>query len=247
MAEAAKGKRAYAVVCFGMDLGLQTSLGRMTGIPEAIRYPPVHPDDPRAFEPNNGPISDGMTLPIVHGAFGLDLGVGYRAGRLDVRAGLVAGLGTPAMAVTKERNYTDAPGTDRKGPNAALTYYALQGDILRKGLFLEVAMRRKVGPYRYSDLFLRYEITRYGLVLENGWDRFGSLQRYQKYPVADLTTHSLRLGVEALPHTMGVFGTVRPYVGVRQTHSSPTPLGREVHFSLRIQFMAGVEFIAGRH
>ena len=88
-----------------------------------------------------------------------------------------------------ERNYTDKPGSDKRGGAAALTYCYVHpsfgpdwNTFLRPNLFLEGRVRF----LGYASLSCGYEMFYENLVAETGWDRNDELDIWKEYDLGSL-------------------------------------------------------------
>lgn len=208
------------------------TFARVSTVPEVVRFVPNHKDDSSA---NEGPIED-PSLDYGSWSFVWDLnaGLGYRTGSIDVRIGGNLDI----MVVDKgednrnSRNYTNAVGTENRGFGAALTYYAFS-----KGSFLDIFGHAYGGFSRigYSfwrnranlsqtrgAIFVEYDLDFSNLSLENGWDRFDSLDTNRVFKLAGLTSHTFKLGLEVQESGFG--GEL--YVGYTLPRTRLTQLGR---------------------
>jgi len=187
------------------DLGIryETSLiNEIKNMPLKIRDVPKHPGDIDVPDENIAPIEDasiklydrisigtktGINL-YPHNKFKIGLGFGLD---LDLNAPLLLGrFKYDDRKDTRKRNYTTQPGTDKRGYNAALTYYQVHStfgpnwnDCIIPSIYSEIEFRvtDKVG------FALGCNIYKQTLTAENGWDRGNSLEPRKKYNLANLT------------------------------------------------------------
>jgi hypothetical protein len=173
----------------------------ITGIPEKLRFAPIHKEDTYASEKNNGPIRDSADLnsgilDIVY----LRAGAAFKLKNLELEltgnVTLSSKLGSDDDDDIKERNYTNAPGTNMRGYGAALTYYKLRYSGLSYGGNLEAMIplwRNKDGDYVHK-LVLGGRMQVHPVQIETGWDRYDFLEVDKARPLAKLNERGAYLG-----------------------------------------------------
>jgi hypothetical protein len=175
--------------------------GNFLSIPEYVRDVPKHPDDDYALDSNVAPIKDtspSYLIPLDKPPFELRALVGIEKNGFDLSLGPSMLIGSPEVPYSIDfegyhvgRNYTNYPGTDIRGYDAALTYYSVQG-LSRKfsfGFFsrlsykvLEICTPKMYSPLSLN-LFAEYSINPMTstLKIENGWDRYDSYEIKDTY------------------------------------------------------------------
>jgi hypothetical protein len=184
-AESAEIRNPYFYGNVTSDFFAGTELANLITIPEYIRDVPIHPDDTYANPKNNAPIKNGKLTWNANGAdVNGKIGIGFKEGKFDFRGGLNGGI-SGILISGRERNYTNFPGTSKKGVGAALTYYGIGMGLYSLGLNAEVLLNLNDN----FDLFLEYfdNFIPTSLSLTDGWDRNSTIQIYKKYLLADVS------------------------------------------------------------
>jgi hypothetical protein len=181
-------------------LGFQTTINRLeiSGVPADLRYVPIHPEDTYAKEENNGVIEDDSVKL-------------RRLKELNLaRAGVESKLGSSRLDVywkgsykmegeefTHEdvniRNYTNNPGTDARGYGAALTYWGAD--------YSDDFMHSFNADLRFSadkegGFLVGVGFKKYGLDINQGWDRWNDLEEWKSTKVGDISETSVYVGFE---------------------------------------------------
>ncbi len=186
-----------------VNLGLtyeQSFVSKVKDIPLSVRNVPVHPDD----YGNSGPIQKDELNPADRVSL-FELKLGPKLTFFDRRAFLRAGAGldlnfsSQALEFWKEpndradiaeRNYLNNPGSDQRGEGAALTY-------IYAGTRYTPTWNTFFKPYVFADA--GFNITKHlsvragaklfqeQIFLENGWDRYNSLETRDTFPLVDYT------------------------------------------------------------
>lgn len=199
----------YSKISLGYE---QNFIQSVSNIPLEIRDVPIHKNDHHVDPANAGPIEDGIDLydrlrlgadmgtslsvsDRTHLNFGLGLdfdldtsfNYGWEYGWFDGRKGL------------KERNYTNAPGTDKRGGDAALTYMTAHpsygpdlNSFLRPSLFVELT--RDINSDVQLSVGSSFFYER--LVAENGWDRNDDIETHDRYCLAEYIVATPHVGVK---------------------------------------------------
>lgn len=184
--------------------------------PEYMRYIPIHPNDWHAHELDNAPIENGITIfpnalsiPL-YGELGPQISFSNIKMRFKTGMSLelmnivypLVGLishpfdGIPQMNM-KERDYLLNPGSSKRGYGTALTYYRVYTQLKRKfphyyGAEIEIGIKEK----EVLSLLLGWEeIASYDLFLENGWDRYDSLQVRETFLLGNFSPRKFYTGL----------------------------------------------------
>jgi hypothetical protein len=180
----------------GYDLG--TPFAVIQNVPAYMRDVPIHPEDTYALLENNAPLRDSSFTFIPSLNIGAKFGAGIKKGDFDFNFGIKT-WAEAYFGGTIERNYTNYPGTDKRGEGAALTYY--QANIGRSniGAFAK-ALILNFFSMEYSVDFPLSQ----GVSITNGWDRWNSLEMKNKY-IAEFKTlnHTLKFGLN-IPTDYGI-------------------------------------------
>lgn len=191
----------YLFIGGGVNWTWDANICKISNIPERVRDVPVYPDDENIYTDiapiNNSQLSYSPSSVALNGV----IGAGCKFGLYSIALGgsIDYYLAANDKTTIKRRNYTNAPGTEQKGEGAALTYYKLDKDwnhglnALAPGLFVKLS--KQFSEKSICCLFVEYNISFYGLHLENGWDRYNHLKKWKIYKIADIHRNSIKLGL----------------------------------------------------
>lgn len=241
-------KNSYADLYYfakgGLSLRCEPNVCQVSNIPPEIRDVPKHEDDWWVSDEKVAPIKDSR-LNYPYASLDLDgvLGLGYLKEPFEFQLGI--GVRYPLAAfptAIERRNYTNAPGTSKRGYGAALTYYSfplrgLSTDIRFLGMSPRVFLRLLKMRDEKSAYFLEYAIEKQGISIENGWDRWDELERWHCYKITDLTKHIIKIGITNI---FGVGPHSGFYLGYVIEESNPTSLGKEAKIKAENHWVSGL-------
>jgi len=188
-----------------VPLESHSAICKVSNVPERLRYAPIHPDDDYASEEDNGVIAEKevkripfYSFPSPYVSFGLfrkfdkmNLSVGVRGGYYFPEPSLFDLRGKTTLKTISERNYTNYPGTDKRGSGAALTYYGLaNGDLSHYNDVYSFFISPSISPF-----YFEYSSELSHLYLTRGWDRYNSLEVWKGSKLAEVITHNFIFGV----------------------------------------------------
>jgi hypothetical protein len=227
------------LVTGSLSVQLEPNRATMDSVPLLLRDVPIHPDDGYARDENIAPISQGaLTRDWLSAGFQLDaalegtfgpaaLALGVR-GILDVTAGVNSFFDKPAR---RRRNYTNAPGTDKRGYGAALTYVCFCEDRIQDLRPRAAIFSRFASGRAYAELSIEWQ--RYHVI--NGWDRYDSFEVRERHELAAGTLSTLRIGVQT--------SEWRAYAGYGWSHMQRTTVGGAGGLRTPPHFVVGVQAI----
>jgi hypothetical protein len=140
-----------------------------------------------------------------------------------------------------ERNYRNAPGTDKRGYGAALTYIGLK----RSGVipsttinFLDVflnwtpIMKAEVAPFdgKLSDVWFGVSASYYAFDAQTGWDRYDSLEVRKNYTL--MHVFPVRIYMSIINREGNGTGGSGLTFGVQLNPGSKTSWGEQVDISM---------------
>jgi hypothetical protein len=229
----AKADNLYLYGDVGIDFFAGTEFARVKSTPEYIRDVPAHPDDLHKVNSKNvAPLSDGELIEYAHGADVIGkVGLGIEKELFNFKCGIQGGVSTLFPSLV-ERNYTNHPGTDKRGDRAALTFYEIGIDILSFGINAEVSKDLTDELSIFLDYFCNF--IPHELNLTNGWDRYNSFEVKDEYKLADLPFCStIKFG--------GRFNGMSIFVGAKSfPFAKMTPLAEETGLTIKpISFFIG--------
>lgn len=199
-----------------MKLSLEFSGLKIGNLPLDIRYVPIHPDDGYASESSNGPILKNAfsICPIASSQIGKPIYMAKSGLKVCARWLLY-----PHFEFYKElRNYTDAPGTERRGDSAALTFVGLRvGGIIPPfintagvgilDLLFNVTPEISWEPPSLAKQNLALTLSYFQIQAVNGWDRYDKLEVNKRYVLA----HCLPISIKYKPKGGGIGGALKLY------------------------------------
>jgi len=181
-----------------VDLQGSISSGKIKNIPEEMRFTPIHKDDAYANPENNAPIKNSTVRipPLIELRFlkaGLETKINDDS-YLDIYGDLSLNLSNfIRFGKVYKRNYTNAPGTDKRGYGAALTYLTPKyGPLFIPGIKAELHIQTKED----FNFIIGGGYRRYDLEIERGWDRYNRLERYKDSSLAKIDEKSIYIGFE---------------------------------------------------
>lgn len=196
--------KPYVFFEIGYTHQFEGNVGNLYDIPLFIRNVPMHPDD--HYNPHNmDPIPDSkLSFGNRHATTKLSPGIGFRDDCIDMKVSgnfIIKDVAKDwADGARKERNYANYPGTETRGYGAALTYYWLRTQPERFGYGLTARLSRLIEVNKKElyehGLFFEYDmdLSKYGIYIENGWDRYDWYQAKDDYKMLDITQQLIRLG-----------------------------------------------------
>jgi hypothetical protein len=178
---------------------------KINTVPLIIRDVPKHKDDTYASNKNVAPIEDfsgNIDKVISLGDIKMELrkriskkdmiiDFGEEIGKLTrPKSDFKIGLGLEGLlpqGIGKERNYTNAPGTNQRGTGAALTFYDIDrryvfkiNGCVRPKIFSEMEfMNKKEFSFAFG-----YEVFPEKIVAINGWDRYNETEVKDRYELS---------------------------------------------------------------
>ena len=209
-------------------------LASIKGVPFKVRDIPKHPAEPSWLYVDVAPIEkDSVKL---YDRIEMGTKFGGRIYLIKDKILLRAGLGIDLSIATvlsennkrkdmEERNYTNAPGTNKRGYGAALTFYQviptfgppyLTNAYLRPSLFSEI--EAKIG--KKTTLALGCTLHWQNFQIRNGWDRYDDLQTRERYDLAKLTVGgpyvSIKFYSKELAYYIGekLYGGGKSYISI---------------------------------
>ena len=168
----------------------------IAGIPENIRNVPYHKDD-FGFAANMGPIRD--TLDDGRFSFilpSLEYNYMLLYNKWEFGGGIFGQLNMGGSSKT-ERNYTNAPGSSKRGYGSALTY--MKTGTFRCCLGLTVKTSYKISQYGDENTILwniQYANSWQNMSIVTGWDRYDKLQQRGTYLAGFLMGNQISSGPE---------------------------------------------------
>lgn len=182
-----------------LELQGSFSLGKIKNISEEMRTTPIHKDDGYARPENNGPTKeDSARLPALVELKLLKAGLETKINKnvyLDIYGDLSLNISNFILVGKKhKRNYTNAPGTDKRGYGAALTYWSVKpGPLFIPGIKADL----HISTNKDWDFIIGGGYRRYDLEIERGWDRYDSLEKYRDTSIAKVDEKSIYIGFES--------------------------------------------------
>ncbi len=230
--------KPYLMIDAQFDFNYGTPTAQIQTVPEYMRNVPAHPGD---SDEHIGPIEDSqysfVSLLNIEGR----AGVGFRElDKFDFSIGAKAGIEF-AGGGGKERNYTNAPGTDKRGYGAALTYYGTSMGRLSLGAFA----RASFFASSINLLSLEYSAdisALQAIAVENGWDRYNTTEVNEIYR-ADFCTLNHTIEVISGDLNLDSFNTkVKLFLGVKIPQLiSQSALATEMGFTVSPSFFGGIK------
>ncbi|MCX6706580.1 MAG: hypothetical protein NT001_00345 [Candidatus Woesearchaeota archaeon] len=182
----------------GLEPRMSNPIREIKNIPEDIRFVRIHPDDDYADPNDNGPIQDSYMRgpPLIE----------FRALKIGLETELIdkvyldlygeLDLNIMSRGEINERNYTNHPGTDKRGYGAALTYNAPN--------FTPIPIIEERVDLRFplNDTWrmgLGFGYREYDLVIEKGWDRNDDYEVDERVKIADIEETAYYLSMMYVP------------------------------------------------
>jgi len=235
------------------DIGATPSF-QITNIPEYIRDVPKHPDDNYALDSNVAPISDdAITLSdSLRGRLEGKVGIGVKGNWYDFKLDARAGFTLDSASEIRERNYTNHPGTNLSGTGAALTYYRIFINEDISPLFgADAKFSVKLPKFNHSDetewnCFVEYSADFFNkLYIENGWDRYGSLQVNDSYEIASIIDHIIKAGVTRVCLGKPLEFSSEFFAGVDFPQLIKTDAGSQIGITIYPSLIVGAKLSVG--
>jgi len=234
-------------VNFGFNLGAeyQSKYFSASGFPSYMRTVRKHPDDsdnsPVEIEDNALNMNPLIKIPLPN------LSVKYYKDPITINAGVnvdyVLGpfsydgpFGKDIMMpddLIQEYNYI-AGGGESRGEGAALVYYdlSLRNPIrFMKHFIPELYVRFSKKTSKKIELFINYQITTYGMTVENGWDRYNALKAVKSYELANVVNQNVLAGLRLIlpPIDDGKTGQhLDFYIGYNNSIFRMTQISKEI-------------------
>lgn len=193
--------KVYLFLNGGINWAWDIDMCTIPYVPKRVRNVPVHSDDqniPTNIAPiNNASINYSPCSICLEGM----IGVAYKSGlyKVKISGGTSYYLAANDHNSLKTRNYTNAPGTNERGDGAALTYYKLDKDWTHGiNAFvprLSINISRQFSKKSICQIFTEYDLSFYGLHLENGWDRYNRFEKWKIYKLADIRRNCIKFGL----------------------------------------------------
>ncbi len=181
----------------GVDFQTTFFHGTVKDVPENIRSVPIHSDDGYAREENNGPIPKNSSRlpPLMEFRFlksGLEIQLDGNK-TLDIYGDLSFNTNQylNCQIDENERNYTNHPGTNKRGHGAALTYWgASYGPGFIPGIKVDLNFKDE----KEDTFFIGAGYRKYDIEAETGWDRHDDLERRKNFELGEIEEKSFYIG-----------------------------------------------------
>lgn len=183
---------AHSGPIFPFEVRITTRAITASNVPLSFRAVPEHPDDGGMALPAIEP--DSISIPSIYSiaspGYGFKKLVGDHIYKIGLRLELnLNKCGTPdsfmgALSGIRERNYA---GGTKRGSGTALTYYGLS---VKDWIVPEF-----ITEYQKDNICFGMTYKSYNLRLENGWDRYNRLQRWQAFNAGKMNMYNIYVGL----------------------------------------------------
>lgn len=238
--------KIYITAEFNLATTLDYSNLRISDIPEYIRDIPPHKDDKGR---TTQPIDDvEIWYPSWLGLLGVNFSVGYNNKLFDIKIGGSRGNVAPMLGGLIERNYTNAPGTSKRGYGAALTAYGFVRGSRQKSLYV------RFQPKMALPVVISFEKENFDLSLDTGWDRYNGWEKYKKYRLLNYSYTTFKLAIIELEEKgvdedesnhVGIVAALGFYIGYKFNHKLNTKYIEEINHSFSDNFIVGLTYRIG--